>query len=70
MQLNERIQVTYQALLEQAKRTPILLLHPKSKFRSVQVAMLVNDSDASCFYYALGLDDVEKDKLLIGLYLL
>jgi DNA-binding SARP family transcriptional activator len=65
MQLSERIQNTYQALLEQAARTPVLLLHPRSKFRSIQVAMLVNDSETSCFYYSLGLDDINL-KAFIG----
>lgn len=58
MQLNERVLSTYQALLEQAGRTPVLLLHPRSKFRSIQVAMLVNDDSTTCYYYALGIDDV------------
>ena len=58
MALNERINAAYTALLEQLTRANILLLHPRSKYRSVLLAMLVNDPDVKTFYYALGPDDI------------
>lgn len=58
MALNERINAAYAALLEQLTRANVLLLHPRSKYRSVLLAMLVNDPDVKTFYYALGPDDI------------
>lgn len=57
MQLHERIQSAYSALTEQAYNTPVLLLHPRSKYRSVLVAKLIQDDNATTFYYALSPDD-------------
>ncbi|MDQ7035134.1 MAG: hypothetical protein Q9P01_09940 [Anaerolineae bacterium] len=58
MALNERIDTAYAALLEQLSLAKVLLLHPRSKYRSVLLAMLVNDPDVKTFYYALGPDDI------------
>jgi DNA-binding SARP family transcriptional activator len=57
MQLNDRIQAAYTALIEQANNTPVLLLHPRSKYRSVLVAKLIHDQNVNAYYYALGPDD-------------
>jgi DNA-binding SARP family transcriptional activator len=57
MQLNDRIQAAYTALIEQANNTPVLLLHPRSKYRSVLVAKLIHDQNINAYYYALGPDD-------------
>lgn len=58
MKLNEQINASYIALQEQVFRARVLLLHPRSKYRSVLVAMLVNDPDVMTYYFALGPDDV------------
>jgi DNA-binding SARP family transcriptional activator len=58
MALNERINAAYAALLEQLERANVLLLHPRSKYRSVLLAMLVNDDDVKTYYYALAPDDI------------
>lgn len=57
MQLHEKIQRAYSALLEQAFNSPTLLLHPRSKYRSVLVAKLIQDESIVTFYYALSPDD-------------
>jgi DNA-binding SARP family transcriptional activator len=57
MQLNERIHTAYTALIEQAQRTPVLLLHPRSHYRSVLIAKLITDDAVKTYYYALGPDD-------------
>ncbi|MEO1255464.1 MAG: BTAD domain-containing putative transcriptional regulator [Bacteroidota bacterium] len=58
MKLNEAMDIAYQELIEQAENSPVLLLHPKSRYRSILVAMLVNDDDVNTFYYSLGPDDI------------
>jgi DNA-binding SARP family transcriptional activator len=58
MALNERIGAAYTALLEQLTRANVLLLHPRSKYRSVLLAMLVNDEKVKTYYYAMGPDDI------------
>lgn len=64
MALNERIDTAYAALLEQLSRANVLLLHPRSKYRSVLLAMLVNDPDVNTFYYALGPDDINLEAFI------
>jgi DNA-binding SARP family transcriptional activator len=58
MKLNAAMNAAYEALLSQAKDIPVLLLHPNSRYRSILIAMLINDEDVNSFYYALGQNDV------------
>ena len=67
MSLNERIHAAYAALLEQLTRANVLLLHPRSKYRSVLIAMLVNDSDVNTYYYSLGPDDINLQAFIQGI---
>ena len=67
MSLNERISAAYTALLEQLTRANVLLLHPRSKYRSVLIAMLVNDSDVNTYYYSLGPDDINLQAFIQGI---
>lgn len=58
MKLNVAMDAAYRELLKQAENSPVLLLHPNSRYRSVLVAMLINDDNVNSFYYALGPDDI------------
>ncbi len=58
MSLKERIDIAYEALLEHAERSRVLLLHPRSKYRTILLAKLINDTEVDSYYYALGPDDV------------
>ena len=58
MKLNAAMNAAYEALLQQAKNIPVLLLHPNSRYRSILVAMLINDENVNSFYYALGSNDI------------
>lgn len=58
IKLNQAMGVAYQELIHQAQNSPVLLLHPKSRYRSILVAMLINDEDVNSYYYALGPDDI------------
>lgn len=49
------------------QRGGFLLLHPRSKYRSVLVANLLRDQPYPVFYYALGTDDVHLSALLRGI---
>lgn len=67
MELNERINKAYTALIEEINRANILLLHPRSKYRSVLIAMLINDESKNTYYYALGADDINLKSFIQGL---
>ncbi|MGJ3238929.1 MAG: BTAD domain-containing putative transcriptional regulator [Anaerolineae bacterium] len=67
MKFNASMDAAYQALIKQANKFPILLLHPKSRYRSILVAMLINDDDINAFYYALGPDDMTLKAFIEGL---
>lgn len=58
MVLQERAQIAYTALQKQAPNTRVLLLHPHSRYRTLLIAMMINDPDIKTYYYALGPDDV------------
>lgn len=58
MKLNESMHKAYEALINQATNSPVLLLHPNSRYRSILIAMLINDENVNSFYYALGSDDI------------
>jgi DNA-binding SARP family transcriptional activator len=58
MLFQEQIQAAYAKLHEQVETTRIVLLHPRSMYRSLLVAHLVNDPDSNTFYYSLGADDI------------
>lgn len=67
MQLNNRIQTAYNALQEELTVSKVVLLHPQSKYRSVVLAMLINDKDTDTFYYALGPDDIDLRAFIEGI---
>lgn len=59
MNLHKLLNESYQTFLQEAQTARIILLHPDSRFRSMLVAKLINESDYKVFYYAIGLDDVD-----------
>ncbi len=58
----EQIEASYQLL--RSLKEPIILLHPQSKYRSLLLARLMNESPRPCFYYALDLDDISAHALI------
>lgn len=67
MKINPLMDAAYRALVNEAQRTPILLLHPNSRYRNILIAMLINDEDANSFYYALGKDDINLQSFIASL---
>jgi DNA-binding SARP family transcriptional activator len=58
---------SYGAFLQYASDASIVLLHPRSRYRSVLVAKLINDPELPTLYYAMGPDDVNVPAFLSGL---
>ena len=59
MKLYNLIDNSYNEFLEQVQNTKVILLHPKSRYRSMLVAKLINSPDHKAFYYAMGPDDIK-----------
>ncbi len=57
MSIIDRIRDAYQGLLHHSTQTPLLILHPHSKYRSLLLANLINDEEVNAYYYALGIND-------------
>lgn len=67
MKLHALIQKSYQTFLEQLDSARVILLHPRSRYRSVLVAQLINSRDISTFYYAMGPDDIDVSAFISGI---
>jgi DNA-binding SARP family transcriptional activator len=67
VKLHDLINDSYANFLEQAAQARVILLHPRSRYRSVLVAKLINAPDLKTFYYALGPDDINLDSFLSGI---
>jgi DNA-binding SARP family transcriptional activator len=67
MRLHDLIGQSYQNFREQAENARVILLHPRSRYRSVLVAKLLNSPDLKVFYYALGPDDINLKSFLSGI---
>lgn len=67
MQLQNLIDQTFQAFQEQAANAKVILLHPRSRYRSVLVAKLINSPDLKVYYYAMGQDDINLHSFLTGI---
>lgn len=59
MTLHSFVDQSYNAFLEYAGNNKVILLHPRSKYRSVVVAKLLAAPDIDTVYYALGPDDLD-----------
>ena len=58
MNLHQLVDQSYQTLLAQMEEVQTILLHPRSRYRSMLIAKLLNATDLNVFYYALGPDDI------------
>jgi DNA-binding SARP family transcriptional activator len=67
MKLQGMVTDSYEAFLKYASDANIILLHPRSRYRSVLVARLINDPELNTLYYAMGPDDVCVSAFLTGL---
>lgn len=67
MELNALIGTSYQAFEDRSPGARVVLLHPDSRYRSMLVAQLMNDSAVKVFYYAMGPDDVNVHSFLSGI---
>lgn len=67
MQLDALIENTYQTLHQQTANAKLILLHPRSRYRSLLIAKLINAPDARVFYYALGPDDTDLKSFIAGI---
>lgn len=65
--LHELLQKSYDAFVEETKKSRIILLHHESRLRSMLVAKLMNSSDFDTFYYAIGPDDVNLKSFINGI---
>lgn len=59
MKINDLIHKAYAALLTEAQQNKVLLLHPHSRYRSMLLARLLNETSVNTLYYAMGPDDVD-----------
>jgi DNA-binding SARP family transcriptional activator len=67
MQLETLIEHPYQTLQQQAAHAKLILLHPRSRYRSLLIARLINTQDTNVFYYALGPDDTDLKSFIAGM---
>jgi len=58
MSLHSFIDQSYQTFQEQVDDARIILLHPRSRYRSMLIAKLLNEPDIQVYYYAMGPDDI------------
>ncbi len=70
MELNSLIGASYEAFKARASDARVVLLHPRSRYRSVLVAQLMKDPVSPVFYYAMGPDDVNIRAFLSGITLI
>jgi len=67
MSLQDTINTIYATLQHFIEDKQLILLHPRSRFRSVLVAKLLNDDTLSSVYYAMGPDDLNLQSLMTGM---
>lgn len=67
MTLQNLVQNTYDVFLENLPEARIVLLHPRSRYRSVLVAKLINSDTIKTIYYAMGPDDLNLQSFISGL---
>ncbi len=67
MRLHELLERSYTRFKENADDARVVLLHPRSRYRSVIIARLLSDADTRVFYYAMGPDDISIDSFLSGI---
>ncbi len=66
MPLQSLVAEVYDAFAHYGADAQVVLLHPESRFRSMLIAHLLNETPKPIFYYAMGADDVNLDAFLDG----
>ncbi|PJF41642.1 MAG: hypothetical protein D6737_11835 [Chloroflexi bacterium] len=66
MKLQSLITQAFETFQEQSANARIVLLHPRSRYRSVIVARLINTPELNVFYYAMGPDDINLQSFISG----
>lgn len=66
MPLQSLVADVYDAFNHYAADAQVVLLHPESRFRSMLVAHLLNETPKPVYYYAMGADDVNLTAFLDG----
>lgn len=67
MELRNLVDASYQTFKNRTVDASVVLLHPRSHYRSMLVAQLMNDPEMRVFYYAMGPDDVNVQSFLSGI---
>lgn len=67
MKLHHLIDQSYITFQEESSSARVILLHPRSRYRSILVARLINAPDMNVFYYAMGPDDISVPSFLSGI---
>lgn len=67
MNLQRVIDESYQTFFEKSQQAQIILLHPRSRYRSILVAHLINNPKLNTFYYALSADDINLNAFISGI---
>lgn len=67
MKLQGMVENSYRAFTQYGSDASIILLHPRSRYRSILVANLLNSVEIQTLYYAMGPDDTSVPAFLSGL---
>ncbi|MEZ4667710.1 MAG: bacterial transcriptional activator domain-containing protein [Anaerolineae bacterium] len=67
MNLNSLTDLPFQTFQEQARDARLILLHPRSHYRSLLVARLITSTDPQVLYYAMGTDDIDLRSFIAGI---
>lgn len=67
MQIHALLEKSFQTFKAQSVNARVILLHPKSRYRSLLVARLLETDEIPVFYYAMGPDDINLDSFLSGI---
>ncbi len=67
MYLSTLVDQAFEVFQEQSPSARVILLHPRSRYRSVLVARLINMPNFRVLYYAMGQDDINLSSFLSGI---
>lgn len=67
MNLQKIINQSYESFQDNAEQAKIILLHPRSQYRSVLVAKLIKSPEINTLYYAMGPDDLDLPSFISGM---
>lgn len=56
--LDQLVESSYQTLVKQIPQNQVILLHPNSRYRSIILAKLLNESEFKTLYYSVRADDI------------